>query len=467
MPLPLALTPTQRGYYEAALRSDKRNVRFVSSFWDKDGNALRIDPILLDGEVVVDASDPDEQVTRTASATFVDPDRSLFNHVSHGGAWFNKQVGFTVRVWVSQMANWVEVPLFRGWVFEVTRRGIETNIIAQGKDAQHLGDYMFHRPKTLPKGERKDKAIRNILETRGESDFALEKIKDHLNKRKSYPVGASPWKACQKIADSANKQLFVDGRGTFRLRDVPEQPCWKFSIGNDSTLVGYPEEIASRDGLIQKVIVKGSRRIFREEKSKTTSLSVASAATDTTITVASTNGFAVGRKVDIGGGGNNDPEARKITAVNTSTKVVTLGRALNNAHRKGATVVVYIQEEKRSRLPIGRASLDRQHPLSAQALTNGDRPTVKLVDRPQIHRQKGADDKAARIMKRQRKGLTAELHFESVPIWHLEELDRVAVQVNKSDTRIVPLTQFSLPLHPDGTMEVGWGGKRVPRRRHR
>ena len=70
----LALTAEERRAFEEALRSTYVR-RITVSVTDLDGNVLSaLTPVLLDGQVVVDA---DAEVTRSATLSFLDPSHSL------------------------------------------------------------------------------------------------------------------------------------------------------------------------------------------------------------------------------------------------------------------------------------------------------------------------------------------------------------------------------------------------------
>ncbi len=83
-----------------------------------------------------------------------------------------------------------------------------------------------------------------------------------------------------------------------------------------------------------------------------------------------------------------------------------------------------------------------------------------------FHKKVEAQARAKRRNAAKNTGVAREFSFSCVPVYHLEEGDIVAVEVNGSMIKH-RLRQWTIPLSVDGTMEVGWGSEDVPKRRPR
>lgn len=461
----IALTASELKSFNAALKDSKRSVRFRCDFLNKNGEELANPPILLDGEVVVDSTSVKTSPTRTAHITLLDPERRYpldATDSSSGAAWFSKQIRLTYGVWVRDLDKWIDIPVFTGWVYEVARRGIELDIDAQGKEAQHLPPAVFPNAFSIRKGTRVSAAIEEILRKRGENRFSINQTDRRLGRDRTWALGQSPWKAVQNLADSVDKQGFFRGDGTFSLRGYPNTPCWVFDEGSASLLVEDAEERVSRANVVNLVVVKGESKPFKADVLKKTTLASKANAGATSVVVADATAVADKRRIEIGSGDNK--EVRTVAPSWTSGTTVPLSSPLANAHPKNAPVKLRWQTKKTEPI-FGRAEL-KQHPLSSQNLTDGKRPQVFIDERPRIHKKANAVEKAEAILDRKRRGLEDEVTVRCIPVPHLEEGDKIAVEVGNK-TRYLRIRRFTIPLNVSGLMEINWLGDLQPERGNR
>lgn len=465
MPYPLALTRSERLAYERALAADTATVRYRAQLYNRSGNPLPIPLDVLDGEVVVDATNTRDHPTRTAGVTLHDPNQLLALDSTapfSGGVWFSHSLRLTDGIWVDALSRWVDVPVFHGPISDFSRHGDEVEIDAQGKEAQHLAPHYFFMSFAARRHWRIHHAIQELLEARGEKDFNLDHTHRRLARDRTWPAGAIPWRAAQNLASAVDRQLFVRGDGTFRLRSVPENPVWVFGEGPDSILVDYVEDRHSISRVRDSVLVIGERTVKVPVK-KHTELNAKVAAGATSIFVKDKETFfSAGDRIEIGQGSKR--ETRKVTS-RSGNQIFFTGRALSFGHPKGAPVTVNTTK-KETRPVIGRAELGQNHHLSSQALTGGKRPRIKVDHRPGIHKVDKARRRAKKQLHRMKLGLEREISFSCVPVFHLEELDQVGVEID-GRMATVRLERFTIPQHPEGVMDVNWVGRRVPRRRRR
>lgn len=463
--IPSHLTRSQEELFLDALRDARRQLRFIARLFNKNGNPLPGELLLIDGQVVVDNTSPRRTPSRSAHITIVDPDRHFpvdATDSSSGASWFSRELGLWWSIWVRGLDAWVDVPVFRGPIFEVARRGIQVDIDAQGGEAGHLPPAVFPHAFSVRKATKISDAIREIMRKRGEKRFALEHTYRGLSKDKTWGVGQSPWRAVQNLADAVDKQLYKRGDGTLRLRELPTQPAWVFTEGTDALMVDDAEERVSRANVYNLVIVRGEKTIKDDIKKRTT-LSARSLAGATSIAVVSAADFQAGRRIEIGGT-TADPEVRTIGSGYVSGTTVPLSSALDRGHPQGAPVLVRYRTEKVKRI-LGRARLT-QHPLSAENLSDGKRPLVWIEDRPRIHKKKNAEDKAEKIMERKKRGLDDELSADVVPVPHLEEGDRIAIDVN-GRRRTFRIRSMTIPMNIRDAMQINWFGDLDPERGQR
>lgn len=462
---PGGLTWAEENAFAEALTEGRRRLRFRAQLFTHYGRGLSTPLDLLDGEVQVDCTRPKEQPSRTAHVTFADPKRTLainLRHTGSGEVWFSNMIGLTWGIWVRAISQWVDVPVFLGPIFEVARRGAVVDVDLQGKEAGHLDPALFFRSYLARRHSRVHAAIRDLFERRGETEFALDETHRRLARDKAWGPEGVPWRAGQVLADVVDKQLFYRGNGDLRLRDVPDNPVWRFVEGRSSTVIDYPEERFSINEVENAVLIRGERTVKVQIHSETR-LREKAAVGATSIKVESAKNFQAGRRIEIGRGDN--VETRKIDSGYSSGTTIPLAKALDAKHPEGAPVTVSGTEE-RARPVIGRAELTQNHPLSAAALSGGKRPRVHVEDRPGIHRRETAQARAEKRIGQMKVGVEQQVSASTATIPNLEELDPVAFLVGDVELRS-RLKRFTIPLNDRDLQELNWVRERSPRRGRR
>lgn len=452
-PLPLSRVEEER--FNDALVAGDRLLRFKARLLTKNHRSVPTDLEVIDGEVVFDTTDEDEP-TRTAHVVLADEGRRLDSVF-----WFDKLIRLHWGIWVHAIDQWVDVPVFTGPVQETARVGKTFEVSAAGKEIEHLPPHIFYRSTSVRKHTLVHRAIRSVMEDRGESEFDLEPTKKKLPKSRSWGIGVVPWRVVQRLSDAAvDKQLFYRGDGTLRLRTIPDRAVWKFHAGQASLIVGEPEEQQSVVDVRNAVIVRGERTVKREVKAETT-LTERAAIGDTSIKVDSASNLEAGRKIEIG---TKDPDVRTISGSYTpGSKTVPLTRALDHKHPVGSKVLTRFKDDVTRRV-VGRARLAGSHPLSAQSLNAATRPRVRVIDRANIHKVETAQATAEKVADRMKVTLDADIALEVVPVPHLEERDIVHVDIDDIERR-VRLQRWALPLNNSDAMPVNWHGRELPKRR--
>ena len=253
---PLGLKRTDlRAFHRALADSHSIRVRVYVLDMVHDRMANLSDEF-IDGQVNVDA---DAQPTRSATLTFYDRRKTMdfdSDSPSNGALFANRMLRVTYGVKVSELAEWVDVPVFTGPVIKVDRTANEVTVECQGKEVLAMG--AGWRPMTIKKGVKKVDAIRRIMRERGgEHRFDLPDLDSKLPKAVSLGRETQPWAAAQKIARSMNRHLFYDGAGVCRLRRYPDNPVFKFRDGQLGTVAAPPQVSFSMDDVRNAVWVKG------------------------------------------------------------------------------------------------------------------------------------------------------------------------------------------------------------------
>lgn len=177
----------------------------------------------LDGQVNIQR---EGFIKRTATLSFYDPDHSLhFDSDSPfaGAVFADRMIRVRHSVVVPGGVGRVWATMFVGPVTGASRTGDVLNVACQDKTILAVEG---HVPKTVKKGRNAVAAIREIMEERtGEARFRFPAgTKARLTK--SYSVGwkeeASPWRVCQKIANSINMELLYASDGALILRRPPK-----------------------------------------------------------------------------------------------------------------------------------------------------------------------------------------------------------------------------------------------------
>lgn len=205
-----------------------------------------------DGQVDLDNS---AAVTRTATLTLIDPNRSLpfdSDAPSDTALFMDRMLRVSSSTLVGD--EWMTLPVFTGPVTKLDRDGDTVIAECQGKEVLSMGSAWA--PMTLSKGMKKTDAIRRILTERGGETFF--DIPDHaarLPKHITLGREAVPWLVARRIARSMSLQLFYDGAGRCVLRKVPGVVGFAFSTERHVT--SDPQVSWSSDNVVNAVYVLG------------------------------------------------------------------------------------------------------------------------------------------------------------------------------------------------------------------
>jgi hypothetical protein len=249
--IPAGLAAATLKAYQATLASH-HEIDVQVTIQDLSGNSLsNVSGLLLDGQVNVDA---DADITRTATVTLLDPNRSLpfdSDSPSDGALYLDRMIHINYGVLVN--GAWVRVPVFTGPVSKLDRSDATINVEAQGKETLAAGGVWA--PMALHTGVRKTSAIASLLQSRaGETRFSIPDLASVLTGPISLGRADPSWPTAQRIARSLNRQLFYDGDGICRLRSFPTTTTFTFT---EQLILSRPQISYSTDGLANTVIVHG------------------------------------------------------------------------------------------------------------------------------------------------------------------------------------------------------------------
>ncbi|MPZ13748.1 MAG: hypothetical protein GEU73_04890 [Chloroflexi bacterium] len=448
-----------------------RRVNFRAQLLDKDGDSLSTKLRLMGGGVTIDATRPKSEPTRTAEFHLLDPDRQLkvdWKGTKSNDIWFSKQLRAIVDLWVPDFDDWFSIPLFTGPVYRPSSKGEEVTVSCYGRDAQHLGpEYLYAESWSRRKHTRVANVIRQGLQDRGERFFRFTGAPDRLRSDFSRYPDQVPWRGWQNLARSIDRQLYVDGEGTFVLREIPSAPVFTFTEGRDSLLTRLPSEDMSIDEARDTVLVRGERHEKVKKwigKLEMDQREIVGATSIHLKAGANVEYLDAGKQVRIGGRGPAPAEERRIAGSYTpGSRTVPLTKALNKNHPIGAPVKVYNEKDVTIRV-YGKASLPNSDALSAKSLTGGKRKRVTVIDRPSIHKRARAREVAENQLERIRGGVEIEANIECIPYYLLEELDVVLIEFRGRLIRTRVETAF-VPFDPHGTMIVNSSFRRRAKRR--
>jgi hypothetical protein len=222
-----------------------------------------IHPIVTGGQVNIDA---DADVTRSATLTFLDETRALqfdSDSPADGAIYFDNMVRIWHQIRVPELdGQRVGCAVFTGPIVKFDRTGSEVSIEAQGKESLALFGV---RSLTLRKGHNAIDAIRTIMTDRaGEASFAFPSTRRRLPKdvTVSWADEVRPWVVCQRIAASLGLQLFYDGAGVCRLRDMPDGVVFRFHDGEDSNITSAVQVSHDSADIRNRVTVIGAKPKF-------------------------------------------------------------------------------------------------------------------------------------------------------------------------------------------------------------
>lgn len=217
-----------RAYVQTLSRTHERRVTIVVT--DLDGKRPRtLEPMILDGQVTVDARAQAPQPTRILTLTFLDPSRSLdFEPEADADAPIHRSrmVQVTYSVKVPELDRWVDCEVFTGPIHDFDRTGAVVSLVAHGKEVQAMGARWEQRgwpPKT-----RKTRIIRQLLEDTGETVLRVPDLPATTPAKVTVMRLDMPWTVAKRLGRSMNRQLYYNGAGAAILRPVPQRPVFTF-----------------------------------------------------------------------------------------------------------------------------------------------------------------------------------------------------------------------------------------------
>lgn len=224
-----------------------------------DGDLVTtIRPVLESGQVNIDT---DADVTRSATLSFLDPGHALQfspDSPADGAVYFNNMVQVRVTVYVEALASTVHCDVFTGPITKFDRTAELVSIEAQGIETLGLTGCPTI---TIRKGHNAVDAIHDILAQRvGETRFSFP---SGISRKLNTTVHASwdddhvPWKVCKGIAATLGMQLFYDGAGVCRLRDLPGSSAYRFKTGAGGNITAPLAVSHDKSELRNQVVVTG------------------------------------------------------------------------------------------------------------------------------------------------------------------------------------------------------------------
>lgn len=218
-----------RAYIRALSRTHRR--RITLEVLDLDGDPITtMAPMILDGQLVVDATASDDQPTRILTISFLDPKQRIGfepDSVTDTPLHRRRMLRVTHAIRVPEINRWVGCRIFTGPIWDFDRDGATVNIVAHGKERQSLGNIWTQL--SFPAKTRKTTIIRRLLAATGETRFAIPDAKTTSPKRFTVLRMDQPWVKARHLAKSMDRRLFYDGRGVATLRAHSNRPV--FTIG--------------------------------------------------------------------------------------------------------------------------------------------------------------------------------------------------------------------------------------------
>lgn len=410
------LNAAQRDKYLAALTQSHR-IRPTVTILDGDEDPIE-DLVITEGQVDCDAK---ADVTRLLSVTVPDP-HNQYLYDPLGPVYADKFLDVSYDVYVDELSEWVEVPVFRGPVSRYSRAGHEVHIEAQGKESLIQPPRRQTAPGNL---DTRNVAalIEQIARSYGERTFnvgeangkkvptkfnadlvhQLNRKTEHWNRahegkkhdRKMIhgpAIEHGAWKFMQQLADKVNMELFYDGRGVLTLRPVSiNYEAWVFESGNGGSVLSDPHVDYDLTNFHNSISITGHRR----------------------------------------DGGKQKPKNQPTTETDLAT--------------------VY--------------SLPADHPLSPQSLAWNGVPREfrinKKVGQHILSKKAAAKMAEEELTKAIRSATTVE--FDALVVPHLEVNDNCRLKTDTIDTPF-KITEFSIPLQASSNMSIGYL-KRAPVRK--
>lgn len=413
----LGLSPSELETFEETLLSSHKTDHLVTIH---DRNEKRIDTLpIVAGAIQVDGS---QAVSRSLTLTAIDLRGALRFEDSprHGALYADHFVSVRYGVKVDEWDEYVYVPIFWGPVTGFAQTGSNIEIEAQGKEALLMKPHFAKDNYVLQKGQRLDDAIREVARKQGERRFDLPDISARLTDRRVVEPDTEPWrlitsrskieKKTHEAREEDKKKGDVAGKG-----DVVTGT----QVGG---LVNYgPHE--------WDVFYGGDGRLTMRRSNKNATWTV------------------------------KDDQLLSHPSLSYDDLEVINHVVVTGAKPKG--------KAKGETAARGQVALPRQHPLSPWKLARNGEPRFKTrwVKAASLKTDRECQQRAREILDKNSKQVL-EAEFESLPIPHLEEGDRIKVK-GAQDFEFT-LKAFTIPLTPGESMSFGFTKKAGrPKRRRR
>lgn len=274
----LGLTPAERAIFEQTLIQSHR-IRVRALILDRNEKATDKLTGLLSGAVQIDAK---ADVTRSLTLSLAEPRRILRfepNSPSSGALYADNSIAVSYGVWVSALAQWVDVPVFWGPLTMLERAGGEVRIEAQGKERLMLAPHYAGRGYTVPGKTRIDDAVTRVARESGEARISLPDLPLRLPRPRVVGPESEPWKVIKGgesnskgdpipgLLDRGARNLvpFYDGAGYLTTYDRLSSSIFTFREGDEQTerrghLLDEPTIRYDTGEFRNTVIVRGGKR---------------------------------------------------------------------------------------------------------------------------------------------------------------------------------------------------------------
>ncbi len=230
-------------------------VRIRVAVLNLDGDYLSaLDPTAVDGQVDVVQGG---EASRSLTLTLFDPDHELHmdsDSPTEGSLYRDRMLKVTYGVWVEALDEWVEYPVFVGPLVKWDRTADEVSVEAHSMEL--LAQRGAKVSSRAGRKARKDSAIRKLMADRtGETRFDLGPCNTRLHRPVSLRAVDPTWPAVQRIAQSADRQLFYSADGVLRLRKPPDNASFTFTdahLLSPVTVSDVPENVVNRVSVVGK-----------------------------------------------------------------------------------------------------------------------------------------------------------------------------------------------------------------------
>lgn len=231
----------ERAYHRALFSSHRIRVRVELA----DHNEHVIESLTSPTSYVLDGSiqyDMTGEPTRSLSLTLLDPKRKLGfipDSPAQGSLFADRFVSVHYGVWVDELDDWIDVPVFFGPLTAFQHAGPIITLEAQGKEALLLAPHYAVQGYTIQKWTRLDDAIKRVGRKAGESKYSIPNLRTRLRRARTIRPQAEPWRAIKGGETDANgkrvaglvelgeieRHVYYDGRGRLTVRRAHRNPA--------------------------------------------------------------------------------------------------------------------------------------------------------------------------------------------------------------------------------------------------